>query len=74
MSRRLVITAVTVGKRTVSEVARTCGAARSWIYALLERYRAEGEAAFVPPDLPGQQATGRAPPPSAYVAAGLRRV
>ena len=39
MSKGLVITAVTVGKRTVSEVARTCRAARSWIYALLERYR-----------------------------------
>jgi transposase InsO family protein len=45
---RLVITAVTVEKRPVSEVARTYGVARSWIYALLERYRAEGEAAFEP--------------------------
>jgi transposase InsO family protein len=45
---RLVITAVTVEKRPVSEVARTYGVARSWIYALLARYRAEGEAAFEP--------------------------
>jgi len=45
---RLVITAVTVEKRPVSEVARTYGVARSWIYTLLERYRAEGEAAFEP--------------------------
>ena len=45
---RLVITAVTVEKRPVSEVARTYGVARSWIYALLERYRAEGEEAFEP--------------------------
>jgi transposase InsO family protein len=45
---RLVITAVTIEKRPVSEVARTYGVARSWIYALLERYRAEGEAAFEP--------------------------
>jgi transposase InsO family protein len=45
---RLVITAVTVEKRPVSEVARDYGVARSWIYALLERYRAEGEAAFEP--------------------------
>ena len=45
---RLVITAVTVEKRPVSEVARTYGVARSWIYALLARYRAEGEAAFQP--------------------------
>ena len=42
---RLVITAVTVGKRPVSEVARACGVARSWVYALLARYGAEGEAA-----------------------------
>src|SRR5215469_4389882 len=45
---RLVITAVTVEKRPVSEVARTYGVARSWIYALLARYREEGEAAFEP--------------------------
>ena len=45
---RLVITAVTVEKRPVSEVARTYGVARSWIYALLARYHAEGEAAFEP--------------------------
>ena len=43
---RLVITAVTVEKRPVSEVARSYGVARSWVYALLDRYRAEGEAAF----------------------------
>jgi transposase InsO family protein len=49
MSRaRLVITAVTVEKRTVSEVARSYGVARSWIYTLLARYRAEGDAAFEP--------------------------
>ena len=45
---RLVITAVTVEQRPVSEVARTYGVARSWIYALLARYRAEGETAFEP--------------------------
>jgi Homeodomain-like domain len=45
---RLVITAVTVEKRPVSEVARCYGVARSWVYALLARYEAEGEAAFEP--------------------------
>jgi transposase InsO family protein len=45
---RLVITAVTVEKRPVSEVARTYGVARSWIYTLLARYQAEGKAAFEP--------------------------
>src|ERR1700761_4863473 len=45
---RLVITAVTIEKRPVSEVARTYGVARSWIYALLARYRAEGDTASGP--------------------------
>jgi len=45
---RLVITAVTVEKRPVGEVARAYGVARSWIYTLLARYRAEGDAAFEP--------------------------
>ena len=45
---RLVITAVTVEKRPVSEVARSYGVARSWIYTLLARYQDEGEAAFEP--------------------------
>jgi transposase InsO family protein len=45
---RLVITAVTVEKRPVGEVARSYGVARSWIYTLLTRYQAEGEAAFEP--------------------------
>jgi hypothetical protein len=43
---RLVITAVVVEKRPVSEEARSYGVTRSWIHALLARYRAEGEAAF----------------------------
>jgi transposase InsO family protein len=45
---RLVIAAVTVEKRPVGEVARAYGVARSWIYTLLARYRAGGEAAFEP--------------------------
>jgi len=45
---RLVITAVTVEKRPVGEVARSYGVARSWVYALLARYAAEAEAAFKP--------------------------
>jgi transposase len=45
---RLVITAVTVERRPVSEVAHAYGVARSWIYTLLARYQAEGEAAFEP--------------------------
>jgi transposase InsO family protein len=45
---RLVITAVTVEKRPVAEVVATYGVSRSWLYELLARYRAEGEAAFEP--------------------------
>jgi transposase len=45
---RLVITAVIVEKRPVSEVARAYGVARSWVCTLLARYRAEGEGAFEP--------------------------
>ncbi len=45
---RLVITAVITEKRPVAEVARDYQVARSWIYELLARYRAEGEAAFEP--------------------------
>ena len=45
---RLVITAVTVEGRSAGEVARSYGVARSWVYALVARYRAEGEAAFEP--------------------------
>ena len=45
---RLVITAVTVENRPVAEVVADYGVARSWLYELLARYRAEGEAAFEP--------------------------
>jgi len=41
---RLVITAVTVENRPVAEVVADYGVARSWVYELLARYRAEGEA------------------------------
>jgi transposase len=43
---RLVITAVTVEKRSVAEVVAEYGVARSWLYEVLARYRTEGEAAF----------------------------
>lgn len=45
---RLVITAVVVEKRSVSEVAVAYGVSRSWIYELVARYRFEGDAAFEP--------------------------
>jgi transposase InsO family protein len=45
---RLVITAVVVEGRPVAQVSASYGVARSWIYELLARYRAEGDAAFQP--------------------------
>jgi transposase len=45
---RLVITAVVVEGRSVHRVSASYGVARSWIYELLARYRAEGGAAFEP--------------------------
>jgi transposase InsO family protein len=45
---RLVITAVVVEGRQVAEVATGYGVSRQWIYKLLARYQAEGEAAFEP--------------------------
>jgi transposase InsO family protein len=45
---RLVIAAVEVEHRPVSEVAWDYRVARSWIYTLLARYRAEGEAGLEP--------------------------
>lgn len=36
---RLVITAVVLENRPVTEVAQTYGVARSWIYGLLARHR-----------------------------------
>ena len=46
--RRLVITAVLVEKRPVKEVMADYQISRSWLYELLARYQAEGEAAFEP--------------------------
>jgi transposase InsO family protein len=43
---RLVITAITLEKRTVAEVVADYGVSKSWVYELLARYRAEGEDAF----------------------------
>ena len=43
---RLVITAVVLEGRAVSEVVAAYGVSRSWVYELVARYRAEGDAAF----------------------------
>ncbi|MGH3334804.1 MAG: IS481 family transposase [Nocardioides sp.] len=43
---RLVVTAITLENRTVADVVADYGVSKSWVYELLGRYRAEGEAAF----------------------------
>jgi transposase InsO family protein len=45
---RLIITAVVIEGRTQAEVADGYGVSRGWVSKLVTRYRAEGEAAFVP--------------------------
>ncbi|TQM58056.1 transposase [Humibacillus xanthopallidus] len=45
---RLVITAVVLEKRPAAQVAAEYGVSRSWVYELVARYRAEGDAAFEP--------------------------
>ena len=44
----LVITAVVVEGRTVSEAAAAYGVSRSWAYELVARYRVEGDRALEP--------------------------
>ena len=45
---RLLITSVVTENRPVHEVAATYGVSESWLFELLARYKAEGEAAFEP--------------------------
>jgi transposase InsO family protein len=70
---RLVITAVTVEKRPVSEVARSYGVARSWVYTLLARYQAEGEAAFEPRPKRPKSSPSAIRPEIVELIAGLRK-
>ena len=70
---RLVITAMTVEKRPVSEVARSYGVARSWIYTLLARYEAEGEAAFEPRSRRPKTSPSAIRPETVELIIGLRK-
>ena len=45
---RLIITAVTVEKRSKSEVARDYGVSRNWVQQLVRRFETDGEAAYQP--------------------------
>ena len=45
---RLLITAVVIENRSVAHVAAQYGVSQSWLFELVARYKAEGEAAFEP--------------------------
>jgi transposase InsO family protein len=70
---RLVITAVTLEKRPVAEVAATYGVSRSWIYELLARYRDEGETAFEPRSKAPKTSPGATPPKTVELILHLRK-
>ena len=70
---RLVITAVVVEGRSVDKVSATYGVARSWIYELLARYRAEGDAAFEPRSRRPHHQPTAIPPATAELIIRLRR-
>jgi transposase len=70
---RLVITAVVLEGRSPSEVARTYGVARSWVYALVARYRTEGDAAFEPRSRRPRTRPDATPPATVELVLTLRR-
>ena len=70
---RLVITAVVLEGRSVREVAATYGVARSWVYALVARYRNEGDAAFEPRSRRPHTRPDSTPAPTVELIITLRR-
>jgi transposase InsO family protein len=70
---RLVITAITAEKRPVSQVVAEYGVSRSWVYELLSRYRAEGEAAFEPRSRAPQTSPRATPPATVQLVLDLRK-
>ena len=70
---RLVITAITVEKRPVAEVVEAYGVSRSWLYELLARHRAEGEAAFEPRSKAPKTSPGATPPETVDLVLTLRK-
>jgi len=70
---RLVITAVTIEKRPVAEVAAIYGVSRSWIYELLARYRDEGDAAFEPRSKAPKTSPSATPPETVELVLRLRK-
>ena len=70
---RLVITAITVERRPVAEVVEAYGVSRSWLYELLARHRAEGEAAFEPRSKAPKTSPGATPPETVDLVLTLRK-
>ena len=70
---RLVITAVTIEKRPVAEVATSYAVSRSWIYELLARHRAEGDAAFEPRSRAPKTSPRATPPATVELVLRLRK-
>lgn len=70
---RLVITAVTIENRPVTEVAATYGVSRSWLYELRARHRDEGEAAFEPRSRAPKTSPGATPPATVELVLRLRK-
>ena len=69
---RLAITAVVIQNRPGAQVAAEYGVSRSWLYELLARYRAEGEAAFEPRSRRSQRTPNRTPTEVVDLIAELR--
>jgi transposase InsO family protein len=70
---RLVITAVVVEGRTQAEVARAYGVSKGWVSKLLARYRAEGQAAFVPRSRRPRTSPNATPPAIVELVLRLRK-
>jgi transposase InsO family protein len=70
---RLVLTAVVAEHRSPAEVAAAYGVSRSWVYELLARYRAEGEAAFEPRSRRPKTSPAAISPATVGLIIGLRK-
>jgi transposase InsO family protein len=70
---RLVITAIEIEGRTPAEVIAAYGVSRSWLYELLARYRAEGDAAFEPRSRRPHTAPRATPPDTVELVLRLRK-
>jgi transposase InsO family protein len=70
---RLVITAIEVEGRSPAEVCAAYGVSRSWLYELLARYRAEGDAAFAPRSKRPHTSPRATPPQTVELVLALRK-